>query len=160
MGGLLAMSAPDGHVYGRGGAAELPGMLSMTPPGKYPIPMRRLLRYLASPRTWSSAGWPKPRFLGRLLRLLDAMDKMHLPGPHYYVQVLGVHPSHQGKGIGAELLRGGLELADREKVPAYLETSNPKNLAFYRRFGFETTSEVALSGGYPPLYAMRRPAKS
>lgn len=158
MGGLLAMSAPDGHLYADG-EAGVAGALSLTPPGKYPHPMRRLVGYVVR-GTWLQAGRPSMRVLRGIVRLLGVMDKMHVQGPHWYVHVLGVHPANQGKGVGARLLRGGLDLADRDGLPSYLETSNPKNLAFYQRFGFVTLEEVRPEGGYPPLWSMRRPANA
>jgi hypothetical protein len=34
--------------------------------------------------------------------------------------------------------------------------SMAKNLTFYCGFGFEVLEELTLSGGYPPLWSMRR----
>jgi GNAT superfamily N-acetyltransferase len=158
MAGLLAMSGPDGLVFTEEGDG-LPGVLSMTAPGRYPHPMTRLAGYMARPSTWSKAGFPSPRFLGGVLRLLGAMDKVHIKEPHWYVHIVGVDPPRQGTGLGRGLLAHGLAMTDADGLPAYLETSNPKNLPFYGRFGFEVIDEVRLSGGYPPLWAMRRPAR-
>jgi hypothetical protein len=46
--------------------------------------------------------------------------------------------------------------ADEEKLPAYLETGNEKNLGLYRHFGFEVRDEIRLSPGAPPLWTMGR----
>lgn len=45
--------------------------------------------------------------------------------------------SYHGRGLGAALLRGVLDLADTEGLPAYLEAS-PAGLSLYKRLGFET----------------------
>jgi hypothetical protein len=45
--------------------------------------------------------------------------------------------------------------ADAEGMPAYLESSNERNLALYARHGFEVASEVAIPGG-PRIWPMWR----
>jgi GNAT superfamily N-acetyltransferase len=56
--------------------------------------------------------------------------------PHYYLSLLGTHADHRGKGLGLRLLADTLELIDVEGMPAYLEASNPVNVALYARYGF------------------------
>lgn len=76
--------------------------------------------------------------------VLSAVDRQRakrrqvlMPGPHWYLIVLGVDPPQQGRGLGSLLVREGLDRADAEKVPAYVETESERNVAFYRRLGFE-----------------------
>ena len=57
--------------------------------------------------------------------------------PHYYLSFVATHDDHRGQGIGEQLLAQNLELIDAEHFPAYLESSNPKNLERYGRLGFE-----------------------
>jgi ribosomal protein S18 acetylase RimI-like enzyme len=40
-------------------------------------------------------------------------------------------------------------------MPAYLESSNPRNMSLYRRHGFEQVGELPLPDG-PALYPMWR----
>jgi len=47
----------------------------------------------------------------------------------------------QGQGIGAALMRHALERVDAERLPAYLESSNSRNISLYRRFGFELVGQ-------------------
>lgn len=94
--------------------------------------------------------------LDRAIRVMDAMEKQHPTAPHYHLAYIGTHPAQQGKGLGSKLLAPMLERCDREGVPAYLESSNPKNEAFYVRHGFVTTGEVDLPKGAPPQTAMWR----
>jgi GNAT superfamily N-acetyltransferase len=62
-------------------------------------------------------------------------------------------------GIGARLLEPFIERADREAVPIYLESSNPRNLTFYRRYGFENLGyAIDLPGAGPMLQPMWRHA--
>ncbi len=103
-----------------------------------------------------------PRMLGALgmrtipaLRMLHALDGAHPRKPHNYLRVIGCDPDRQGQGIGAALLRPMLERCDARKEPAYLESSNEKNLTFYRRHGFEVTGEVVTHLG-PKAWLMWR----
>ncbi|MBF6341057.1 GNAT family N-acetyltransferase [Nocardia abscessus] len=43
----------------------------------------------------------------------------------------------QGKGFGKAIVLPGMEAAVQAGVPAFLETSDERNLRFYRRLGFE-----------------------
>ena len=61
-----------------------------------------------------------------------------MTGACWYLFLLGVEPSRQRRGLGGELMRPGLERADAEQVACYLETENERNVAFYRKQGFDT----------------------
>jgi ribosomal protein S18 acetylase RimI-like enzyme len=87
--------------------------------------------------------------------VFEAMAKYHPTEPHWYLPLIGVDPSHQGKGHGAELMTHALQRCDREQVPAYLEASSPRNISLYRRHGFETLGTIQV-GSSPPLVPMLR----
>src|SRR5262249_15822698 len=77
-------------------------------------------------------------------RIIDHLETIRcwaMPEPHWYGVVIGVDPWRQGKGIGGSLLRPVLTLADRNSVPCYLETCQPKNLGFYSTHGFQVVAE-------------------
>src|SRR5207253_2372458 len=61
------------------------------------------------------------------LRLLTAMEKAHPTEPHYYLEFLGTRRDRQGKGTGTAVMQPMLERCDAEGLPAYLESSNPRN---------------------------------
>jgi ribosomal protein S18 acetylase RimI-like enzyme len=90
------------------------------------------------------------------LRVLLAIESPHpREPPHYYLRVIGCDPSRQGQGLGAALLAPMLARCDAEGMPAYLESSNEKNLSFYRRHGFEEVGEVTTHLG-PKAFLMWR----
>jgi ribosomal protein S18 acetylase RimI-like enzyme len=82
----------------------------------------------------------------RLLKLLLGVERVHLREPHYYLFAIGADPSQQGRGVGTALLEPMLARCDAEKLPAYLESSNPANLSFYRRHGFVETTSLDFGG--------------
>ena len=93
--------------------------------------------------------------LPRVLKGLGQVEARHPVGLHLYLAILGVDPGRQGNGLGSALLAPGLELCDREVLPAYLETGKERNVAFYARHGFRVTEELRLPNG-PPVWLMWR----
>jgi ribosomal protein S18 acetylase RimI-like enzyme len=59
-----------------------------------------------------------------------------VPRGAWYLSIIGILPSAQGRGLGAALLSGTLAEASHAHVPCYLETFTPRNLRFYERLGF------------------------
>jgi GNAT superfamily N-acetyltransferase len=90
--------------------------------------------------------------------VLGQMDEAHPRFPHWYLPWLGVDPALQGQGLGGELIKHCLRIVDRDHLPTYLETPNPRTIPFYERYGFELTGE-AQAGACPPVAFMLRPAQ-
>ena len=86
------------------------------------------------------------------------MARYHPKEPHWYLPLLGVDPARQGQGLGSALLKHALAHCDAEGLPAYLESSNIKNVPLYERHGFEVLG-VIQPGDFPPLYPMLRAAR-
>lgn len=81
----------------------------------------------------------------------------HRPkAPHWYLASVGTRPDRQGRGLGSIVLAPVLECCDAEGMPAYTETSAPRNVGFYRRHGFEVISELDVPGGGPHVWLMWR----
>jgi ribosomal protein S18 acetylase RimI-like enzyme len=95
------------------------------------------------------------RALPRVTRVFSLMQRHHPHEPHWYLETLGTDPPHQGKGFGSALMTPMLERCDQEGLPAYLESSKESNIPFYRRHGFEVTSELQVPDG-PTLWPMWR----
>jgi ribosomal protein S18 acetylase RimI-like enzyme len=89
--------------------------------------------------------------------IFEQMAKHHPTEPHWYLPLIGVDPAHHGRGQGEALMAFALERCDRDRLPAYLESSNPRNVKLYRRHGFEPVGAIRV-GSAPPLVPMlRRP---
>ncbi|MEE4023074.1 GNAT family N-acetyltransferase [Gordonia sp. PKS22-38] len=73
--------------------------------------------------------------------------------PHWYLGQIGA--PERGQGIGTTLLEA--RLADIEG-PAYLESSNERNIPLYERFGFQVTGEITLPFDGPRVWPMYRPS--
>ena len=97
----------------------------------------------------------------RLTRVLEKKRHELAPTAHH-LQILGA--AIQGKGVGSKLIRFGIERAEKAGVPCYLESSNVKNIPFYKRHGFEVIEELylfedkATGEKGPPATLMIRPA--
>jgi len=97
---------------------------------------------------------------GEVIELLDRFDAAHpRDDPHYYLSLLGTHPAQTGRGIGMGLLAENLARIDRERMPAYLESSNPANNHRYQRHGFEKIGEFYPPGSNAPVTTMWRDAR-
>jgi GNAT superfamily N-acetyltransferase len=89
---------------------------------------------------------------------MGQMAEFHPQEPHWYLPLIGVDVTKQGRGYGSALLVHALERCDRDHLPAYLEASSPRNRALYERHGFEVTG-VIQAGSSPPMWPMLRPAR-
>ena len=93
--------------------------------------------------------------LGAGRALTEAMQAVHPEEPHWYLAIIGSDPTVRGSGCGHALMRTRLDRCDAEHAPAYLESSNPDNIPYYNRFGFDVTGEITMPDG-PTLWPMWR----
>jgi len=98
--------------------------------------------------------------LPTVLQALYEVSLEHPHEPHWYLQAVGTTPNMQGKGKGAALLLPILDICDATGLGAYLESSNPRNISFYYRLGFEIRKELILADGQVQLTCMWRQPKS
>jgi ribosomal protein S18 acetylase RimI-like enzyme len=101
------------------------------------------------PRPWPADVDERFAILG------ERMAAAHPHEPHWYLNVIATRPADRGRGLGARALAPVLHVCDVEGMPAYLESSNPRNMTLYRRHGFVQTGEIELPDG-PSLYPMWR----
>lgn len=85
-------------------------------------------------------------------RLVKVLLERRPEEPHWYLAVLGA--ATPGRGVGTALLERGVE---RIVGPAYLESSNPRNVPLYERYGFEPLEPISVAGS-PELIPMYRRA--
>jgi ribosomal protein S18 acetylase RimI-like enzyme len=78
---------------------------------------------------------------------------------HYYLSLFGTRPDCRGRGIGMALLATDLARIDAERMPAYLESTNPANLERYRSIGFVDHGEITLPDDGPVVTTMWRDAR-
>ena len=96
-----------------------------------------------------------PEVQADLSAALEQFGAYRPSDPHWYLPVIGVDPSCQGQGCGSALMSYALERCDRDGLPAYLESSNPRNIGLYERHGFKIGGEVQV-GSSPPIVPMVR----
>jgi ribosomal protein S18 acetylase RimI-like enzyme len=92
---------------------------------------------------------------GDLYELIQQSAKHHPHTPHWYLPFVGVEPMQQNRGLGGSLLRPVLERCDNERLPAYLESTNPRNVPFYESLGFRRVGMIR-SGTSPEVTPMLR----
>ena len=86
----------------------------------------------------------------------QAMADFRPRSPHWLLAILGVDPACQRQGLGRAVVAPGLAAADAEHTPAFLETQDPANIAFYESLGFTVTAELELPHHGPIHYSMYR----
>lgn len=120
---------------------------------------------------WSAPGQPSmsPEITERLRAMLFGVNGprtaevgaffgevfgQHPEEPHWYLSILGA--STRGQGHGQVAIEPVLRICDAAGELAWLESSNPRNIGFYERLGFETSVDLRPDGGGPLLTCMGR----
>lgn len=134
-------------------AGTLVGVAVWQRPGTNPLPVATQAREMAGSLR---ALIPRPRSLVVGLRYVLAMEHARLKDEHWYLALLATDPMLWRRGVGTALLQPGLDRADTDGLPCYLETQKEANLAYYRRFGFEELDPLTPVAGGPPLFTMVR----
>ena len=144
--GYLRQGRPC-YVTGDASAAAL-----WAAPGAWAMPLSQMILE-AAPN-----GLAFRRRLFRALRTQLQVERWHAgqPSPHWYLGYLGTRRERQGQGLGTQLLREVLAGADADGVPAYLESSNERNLPLYERHGFRVVGELRALGHGPTIWRMWR----
>jgi len=92
-----------------------------------------------------SMGWSRMRYAA-------AKDKkmagFRPSTPHLYLQMIGIDPQSQGKGIGSKLIQFIQKKSQQEDKPVYLETSVLKNVEMYLRKGFVIHGDWKIRDNY------------
>jgi len=153
--GFIALSVCLKYGEAYASSAKMEGVAAWLPPGKAPFGGWQIIRSvpLSILFRFGRQGASRIQAYGRYI---DNMHRKLVPYPHWYLQIIGVAPTHQGQGFSSRLVRPVLERIDREHVPCFLETNTGKNVAIYQRFGFEVVSEDKIPGTEVTSFAMLR----
>lgn len=100
--------------------------------------------------------WASPTRLAAASRAMTECSR-HQPGDAVVLHLIGVRPDHAGAGVGSTLIRRRLVEVDRIGRTTYLESSNPRNHAFYARHAFMPIAHVRLGNDGPVVTCMLRP---
>lgn len=132
---------------------ELLGVARWLPPGQPHVHLAAMLRALvATPLRVREA---TNRFFA-YGRAVETMRARAVAEPHWYLAGIGVEPSSQRQGLGAALLRPGVEAAAAARLPAVLLTNNEANLSFYEANGFVVVRQGRTPEDGPRAWAMVR----
>lgn len=141
---LYVTTDSDGHANGQGAALWAPPGTWLPSPGDQ---LRDLPQFAAI----FGLG------MARANRFATNVMRKHPRSPsHWYLYAIGTSTSSQGRGVGSALLRDMLDRIDEEQAPAYLESSNIRNVPLYERHGFSVVEEIRLAGGGPSMWRMWR----
>lgn len=90
--------------------------------------------------------------------VLEEVGAGHPDEAHWYLPAMGADPTCQRKGYGSAVMAESLRRCDEGHVAAYLESTNPANIPFYQRFGFDVIGDIQ-SGSSPSISRMFRAAR-
>jgi len=144
-----------GEVYATSPRAE--GAAVWLPPDEARSSIGRMVR---------AGGWRLPFAVGpglvtRFLSFygeLAARWKRIAPSPHWYLQLLGVDPEHQGQGHAGRLLESVFRRLDAQHAACCLDTETPENAVFYERFGFRVVEHYTIRRSEVDCWMMMRGA--
>jgi ribosomal protein S18 acetylase RimI-like enzyme len=92
-----------------------------------------------------------------ILNFLQRIEAAHPHDePHYYLDFIGTQRKFMHQGIGRALLTENLARIDQEHMPAYLESSNPRNNRLYASLGFSPMGIIQAPNEAPPITCMWR----
>lgn len=104
-------------------------------------------------RFFSKLPWQTFRFFNQYGRIRNGQKPKE---PHYCLNWLAVDPAVQGSGIGAKLLNYIHAFIDNDSTvkEILLNTENPRNIDYYKKFGYELRDRRAI--GKVTIYSMAR----
>ena len=138
---------PHGLTYV---AEDGSGAAACLPPGQH------LDSPVSAGLVWKGFTEYGPGSLIRGLATLVQTQKRHPKEAYYYLFCIGTRRSEQRRGVGGALMREVLRKCDGEGMPAYLESSNQRNLPFYQGHGFRVMDELKLVMKGPTMWLMWR----
>jgi len=77
-----------------------------------------------------------------IANFMQFATRPHVSVEAWYLSIIGVSPTAQGRGIGRKMVAEGLQHTDAAGLPTYLETFTPRNRRFYQRLGYEEAAVI------------------
>lgn len=128
---------------------------------------RSVVAVISSIGSWNRCSQQNERTLPVLIPTASPMsdyfkwiETFRPNGSHYYLEFIGTLKTNRSQGEGAFLLSTLLTAADREDVPFWTWSSNPRNLTFYHRLGFQIGDRLQRDSTTPVMIPLWRPAAS
>lgn len=87
------------------------------------------------------------------------MDAFHPEESCWYLPLIAADPAFTGRGLGAMLMKHALKRCDEDGLPAYLESSNPRNISLYQRHGFEAIGTIQTASSPVMTPMLREPRR-
>jgi GNAT superfamily N-acetyltransferase len=84
-----------------------------------------------------------------MISFLNACEKKRSIFPHFYLDLIGVHPDKQGLGYASTLLSRAISRLDIEGIPAYLQSSNIRNNPLTSKMASRSPMRYALKTAQP-----------
>lgn len=142
---LVKLGAKYGQLCGVYCEGRLAGAAIYYGPGQFPIPS------WAAVQAFAQIAWPLGRSLGfrklwHLANTASMLEKQHPSCEHFYPEIGCVDPRYQGRGVAAAMLNHVVERGRLRGLGTYLETSNPRNVKLWARFGFEVLKRTDIGG--------------
>ena len=109
------------------------GFLCLCPPGYHGMPS---VQYLLKSGLQNIMPISTYMPMIRYEKYCMDMKQRNMPQDGWYIYDLVVRKEAQNQGLAKRLLQPCLKFFDYEKQCVYLETHDPKNIAFYEHFGF------------------------
>jgi len=150
---ILYYCTKYGEVYAI--STEIEGIAAWLPSDQFIMTMWRLLRSVPIP-VFFNMGYKSALRMKPLSDHIDGVHRRMAPFRHWFLQILGVDPPHQGKGYASALVRPMLARLDQEKLPCYLETIDPRDVPIYEHLGFQIVDASTVSGIGLTSWAMLR----
>lgn len=143
---------PLGESLGLWNDGTLVAAALLLPPGHTSLPLPTVLSALSKRRSlWD------PGALARYVNYSVGNARNHPKGEHWYLFVIGVRTSLQGRGLGKALMERVIEKSEGSGLPVFLETCVPRNVPFYESLGFVTTARLHPGlGSTPETWCMAR----
>jgi ribosomal protein S18 acetylase RimI-like enzyme len=114
------------------------GGLVVVPPDAYPLPRQGFRRQVGCLIGQGA------RAMDRWNHVTHELGQYHPVERHWYLAVLGVVPSLQGRGFGNRLIDELLRIRMSDPCPLYLESDREASVRFYLARGFAVRDEPIL----------------